>query len=45
MTRARYLNAAMQFLGLDLREALLLPVGTVFDLLELEIRRRGGRRK
>lgn len=36
---------AARFLGLGLREALLLPVGMVFDLMELEIRRRGGRKE
>lgn len=40
-----YLDTAVQFLGLGLREALLLPVGMVFDLWELEIRRRGGKTK
>lgn len=32
---------AVQFLGLGLREALLLPVGLVYDLMDLELRRRG----
>ena len=36
-----YLNAGCQFLGLSLREALLLPVGLLWDLVELEFRRRG----
>lgn len=35
---------AARFLGLGLREALLLPVGLVFDLMELEVRQRGGGR-
>ena len=43
--RGAYLDAAAGFLGLGLREALLLPVGLVLDLAELKIRRLGGRRK
>lgn len=43
--RGAYLDAAAGFLGLGLREALLLPVGLVLDLVELKIRRLGGRKK
>ena len=43
--RGAYLDAAAGFLGLGLREALLLPVGLVLDLAELKIRRLGGRKK
>lgn len=39
------MNAAGQFLGLSFREALLLPVGLVLDMEELEIRRRGLRKE
>lgn len=41
MTRAKYLNAAAQFLGLSVFEAMILPVGLVMDMEELEIQRRG----
>lgn len=41
MTRAQYLNAAAQFLGLSVFEAMILPVGLVMDMEELEIQRRG----
>lgn len=43
MTRARYLNAAVQFLGLSAFEAMILPVGLIWDMEELEIQRRGMR--
>lgn len=36
---------AVRFLGLGLREALLLPMGLVFDLMDLEIRRISGKKK
>lgn len=41
MTRAQYLNAAVQFLGLSTFEAMILPVGLILDMEYLEIRRRG----
>lgn len=41
MTRAQYLNAAAQFLGMPVFDAMLLPVGLVMDMEELEIKRRG----
>lgn len=40
MKRGEYIQLAVRFLGLGLREALLLPVGMIFDLMDLEIRRR-----
>ncbi len=39
MTRALYLQFCTKILGLSVREGLLLPVGRVFDLLELEMQR------
>ncbi len=33
------MNAASQFLGLSVKEALLLPVGLVLDMVEVEINR------
>ena len=45
MTRARYIQEATQFLGLSVREAMLLPPGLVSDLKDLEITRRGLKRK
>lgn len=36
-----YLNAAAQFLRLSVREALILPVGLVMDMMRLESKRRG----
>lgn len=45
MTRGQYLNATSQFLGLSIREALLMPVGQVWDLVWLEIRRRNPKKK
>lgn len=45
MTRVRYLQTVTQFLGLSAREGMLLSIGTVNDLVELEIRRRGLRRE
>lgn len=41
LTRAKYLNAAAQFLGLNVFEAMILPVGLILDMEELEIQRRG----
>lgn len=41
LTRAQYLNSAAQFLGLSAFEAMILPVGLVMDMEELEIQRRG----
>ncbi|MEY8315979.1 hypothetical protein AALB19_01530 [Oscillospiraceae bacterium 50-58] len=35
------MNAASKFLGLSVKEALLLPVGLVLDMVEVEIGRRG----
>lgn len=35
---------AVRFLGLGLREALLLPVGLIFDLMDLESRRISGKK-
>lgn len=35
---------AVRFLDLGLREALLLPIGLVFDLMDLEIRRISGKK-
>lgn len=43
--RGAYLDAAAGFLGLGLREALLLPVGLVFDLMDLKVERMGGGKK
>ena len=40
-TRARYHQVVSQFLGLSLREGMLLTPGQIFDLQALEIRRRG----
>ena len=40
LTRAQYLNAASRFLGLSVKEALLLPVGLALDMVEVEIGRR-----
>lgn len=39
-TCAQYLNMASKFLSLSVKEALLLPVGLVLDMVELEIDRR-----
>lgn len=39
LRRGEYLHIAVRFLGLELRAALLLPVGLVFDMLDLESRR------
>ena len=39
LTRSQYLNAASQFLGLSVKEALLLPVELVLDMVEVEINR------
>lgn len=40
-SRAHYLNAAAQFLGLSVFEAMILPMGLILDMEELEIQRRG----
>ena len=45
LTRAKYLNMAAQFLGLSPFEAMLLPVGLVMDMEDLELRRRGLRKE
>lgn len=45
MTRSRYLQVMTQFLGLSIREGMLLTVGQMADLQELEIRRRGLRKE
>lgn len=45
LKRGAYLHMAVRFLGLGLREALLLPVGLVFDLMDLESRRISGKTK
>ena len=45
LTRAQYLNMATQFLGLSVKEALLLPVGLVLDMMELEIGRKNPKEK
>ncbi len=45
LTRGKYLQITTQILGLDVREALLLPVGLVFDMLELERQRRDNGKK
>lgn len=44
ITKAQYLNIAAQFLGVSVKEALLLPVGLVLDMEDLEIDRRGLRK-
>lgn len=41
MTRAWWLDQTTQFLRLSVREGMLLTVGQVLDLQELETRRRG----
>ncbi len=41
MTSALYLQLCVRILGLTVREGMLLQVGRVFDLLELEKRRKG----
>lgn len=45
MTRAWWLDLTTQFLWLSVREGMLLTVGQVLDLQELETRRRGLHRK
>lgn len=45
MTRAWWLDLTTQVLRLSVREGMLLTVGQVLDLQELEIRRRGLRRE
>lgn len=45
LTRAQYLNAATQFLGMPVFDAMILPVGLVLDMEELEIQRRGLRKE
>lgn len=45
MTRSRYLQTVTQFLGLSIREGMLLCPGQVYDLMKLEIQRRGLRRE
>lgn len=41
MTRAWWLDLTTQFLRLSVRDGMLLTVGQVLDLQELEIKRRG----
>lgn len=45
MTRAWWLDLTTQFLRLSVCEGMLLTVGQVLDLHELETRRRGLRRE
>lgn len=45
MSRAAYLQLLTQILRLNVREGLLLDVGTVFDLAALEVRRRNPKKE
>lgn len=45
MKRSKYLQIVTQFLQLSVREGMLLTVGQIADLQELEIRRRGLRKE
>ena len=45
MSRARYLQEATQFLGLSARESMMLTPGQINDLKDLELIRRGLKKK
>ena len=41
MTRPKYMQIITQFLSMTAKEGMLLPIGIVMDLLDMEKERRG----